>query len=149
MTKYAKMPDAKEAACPPSRPAINYSNRSSGRHLRQSDEANAMRAGPPACSELIDTTLPSDVLDHCARRGNVAHLQTAIRLAVEHFKTIRKVEFWIQLDPDSDDQRVIVDLSIDGENKEVLASQHAFYRAWAKSVPPLQQDAIRLLYSFV
>jgi hypothetical protein len=107
-----------------------------------------MLARPSAQAEFIDGTVPNDILDRCARRGNLAHLQTAIRLAFEHFKSVRNVEFRIQFDPDGDEQRVIVDLTLDGETEEAIASQHAFYRAWAQTVPPSQQDTVRLLYAF-
>jgi hypothetical protein len=40
------------------------------------------------------------------------------------------VAFRVQIDPDSDEQRVIVDLTIDGEIDEAVASGHAFSRAW-------------------
>jgi hypothetical protein len=108
-----------------------------------------MLAEPSVQAELIDLTVPADVLDLCARRGNLAHLRTAIRLAFEHFRSIRNVEIRVQLDPDSDEQRVIVDLTLDGEIEEVVASQHAYHRAWAQAVPPSQQDAVRLLYAFI
>jgi len=99
-------------------------------------------------SKLIDGTIPNDVLNLCVRHCNLAHLQTGIRLAFEHFKSIRSIEIRVQLDPDSEEQRVIVDLTLNGEIEEALASQRAFFRAWAQTVPPSQQDIIRVLYAF-
>jgi hypothetical protein len=108
-----------------------------------------MLAAPSAQPDSIGGTIPSDVLELCVRRGNLDHLQTAVRLASEHFKFIINVAFRVQIDPDSDEQRTIIDLTIDGEIDEVLASQRAFYRAWAQAVPPSQRDAIRLLPGFI
>jgi len=107
-----------------------------------------MLTGPSAQAESIDGTVPADVLDLCERHGTLADLQTAIRVAFEHFKSIRNVEIRVQLDPDSDEQRVIVDLTLDGEIEEVLSSRHAYHRSWAQTVPPSQQDTVRLLYAF-
>jgi hypothetical protein len=104
--------------------------------------------GTADMSKLIDGTIPNDVLNLCAKRGNLAHLRSAIRLASEHFKSIRNVEIRVQLDPDSDVQRVIVDLALNGEIEEALVSQRAFYGAWAQTVPPSQQETVRLLYAF-
>ena len=108
-----------------------------------------MRSGPTAEPASIDETIPDEVLELCARRGNLAHLRTAIRLALEHFKSIRNVEIRVQLDPESDEQRVIVDLTLNGEIEEALESQHAFHRAWAQTVPLSRLDTVRVLYAFI
>jgi hypothetical protein len=92
--------------------------------------------------------VPAKVLDFCAQQGSIAYLQQAVSLALEHFKTVRKVETRLQQDPDVDVQRVIIDLTVEGEIDEVLASKEAFDEAWGDVAPTSQQDAIRLLFDF-
>jgi hypothetical protein len=91
---------------------------------------------------------PKDVFDLCAQRGSLSHLHLAVSLALEHFKNVRKLETRLQQDPDADDQRVIIDVTVDGEIDDALASKKAFDKAWAREAPLSQLDAIRLLFDF-
>lgn len=100
-------------------------------------------------SEFLDGVIGDEVRDLGSRQGHLEHLRAAILLALEHFKSAKEVRTRIQPDPDEDLQRVIIDLTVDCEIDEALASKDAFDRAWVQTVPAGEQDSIRLLYDFV
>jgi hypothetical protein len=97
---------------------------------------------------LVDRAIPGDVLEFASQRQLLPHLERALRLAESTFLTIRQLSMGVEADPDSDEQYIVIDVTMDLEADEVLRRDDAYTRAWVASTPPDVRSHIRLLYHF-
>src|SRR5688500_11575093 len=87
-------------------------------------------AAPPA-----DPELPPDVAEVCARRGLGGHLPLAVRLAREAFGPASDLRLSVDTDPDTDDRRVVLDVTVDATVDELLRRHRDYTRRWVQAVP--------------
>lgn len=90
--------------------------------------------------------LPQAVLQFCAANGLLPHVRTAMRLAEEAFAPIDRLQVSLEADPETDQQVVVIDVSL--VNRVGLAREQKknYTRRWVESAPPEARERIRLLY---
>jgi hypothetical protein len=99
--------------------------------------------------KLFNAELPSVVVRHCQQWGILPQLHSAILLAQQIYKPVAAISARIQTDPDSDEQRIIVDVPVDGEVDSVLAREDEFGKQWTRTVRDDDRQQIRVLYYFI
>lgn len=99
-------------------------------------------------TEPADADLPSVVVHHCQTRGLLPQLHAAISLAKKIYKPASTISGRIQIDPDTDEQRIILDVPVDGDLDDVLAREDEFGKQWART-SPVDDQQIRVLYYFI
>ena len=95
-----------------------------------------------------DARLTPEVVDFCRRHQIEPHLHRALRLAAECFQPVLDWTTEVEIDGETDDQYVIVDVytdkavGIDG----ILQRNDDFTQRWITSTPPAARDLIRVLF---
>jgi len=92
---------------------------------------------------------PVEIVEFCSERGILPHFREAALLAHQTFKSVRTLDARIQVDPEGDEERVVIDVTVDATVDEVLAAKKAYTRQWVQTAPPEVRDQIRLLYHLV
>jgi hypothetical protein len=90
--------------------------------------------------------IPKHVLGHCITVGIVVELRAAILLAFQVYKSVQKVIARIQADPDTEEERVIVDIAVVGELTDVLQQKKDYTKRWLQITSPDVRERIRVLY---
>ena len=91
--------------------------------------------------------IPKEVQNFCAEHGIGQLLRDALRLVRRSFRPMRKLEVRLQPDPDADETRVVIDVTVETEIPKALAMQRAYTDRWVKLAPLQVRDQIRLLYN--
>lgn len=90
-----------------------------------------------------------DVHAFCAEHGIEEFLRQAIAVARHSFRPIRKIETRLQADPDADETRVVVDVTVESDIPSALAMKRTYTQQWVKLAPPRVRNLIRLLYNII
>lgn len=90
--------------------------------------------------------IPSSVARFIGLHGIAAWVGAAADLAIRVFPCVQSLGARLQSDPDTDEERVIIDVTIDSDMDGALAAKKAYTREWVQLCPPESRDRIRLLY---
>lgn len=89
--------------------------------------------------------LPAPVLAYCQRHGLVDYLTLALRLAGQTFDPVRGIGVGVEVDPETDEEAVIIDVTLALGSEQAVARKREYTRRWVESVPPEVIGRIRLL----
>jgi len=88
-----------------------------------------------------------DVVQFCMREDLANYLQLAGRLISECFPHHRGLEIRLEVDPETGEESVVMDLSVAGDIDKVLQQSDCYTSRWVESVPWPQSGKIHLLYN--
>lgn len=91
--------------------------------------------------------LPATVVAFCAQDNLLPHLETALRLADLHFQQPQDVHVTVDTDPETDEQTILIDLTIKMPPDEAVERKRAYTRQWVQAVPVDAIGKIRLLFN--
>jgi hypothetical protein len=94
-------------------------------------------------------SIPQDVMEYAGVHDLITDLQLAIRLAEDVFGPIEKWRFGLELDPETDEESIAVDIYISLSVDEAVARQHIYSHRWAASATPAGQHSIVLLTDLI
>ena len=96
---------------------------------------------------IIDRgALPSSVLEFATKQRLLAPLQTALDLVETHFRPLRRVTAEIETDPETVEQRIVIDLTVEAGVPDVLTMNEAFTQHWVAATSADARSHIRVLY---
>lgn len=98
----------------------------------------------PARAEDVGILVPADVRDVCLARGLTAYLATAVRLATATFVGVQDLHFEVDVDPDTDERRVVLNVTADASADELMDRYRAFIAQWVRAAPPEAREWVRL-----
>lgn len=90
--------------------------------------------------------LPADVRQFAQAGGLNAFLDVAQRLAETHFKPGHLTCAEVQIDSETDERSIVIDVLASGTPDEVLQQNDGFTRDWIAAVPAAARSRIRVLY---
>jgi len=93
--------------------------------------------------------VPKDVLAFCSKSNLAPYLDLALQLARECFDPVRRLNLEIEFDPDTDEERVIVEVGIEMPVNEVLERNSEYTSQWVAQAPLEARQKIRLLYNIL
>lgn len=102
---------------------------------------------PPITSPSI--AVPEDVARYCAAHGIVDDLHLAIRLADEVFAPVAKWKIALEMDPDADEETVIIDAWISLTVEEALKRDSEFTHRFVAAATPLGMEKVVLIYNLI
>ena len=109
--------------------------------------ASLLEGGPGVSAYSTDRTpAVDDVAAFCEKRGLTEFLATSIRLAEQIFEPISLTNEVAQ-DYETDDQWIVVRVSVRGSPDCVLAAKKRYTVEWVAAVPWPQRHQIRLSYN--
>ena len=92
-----------------------------------------------------DRTLPPSVISHCEPLGLLEHLRVALRLAEQVFEPVQRISATVEVDPETDESAVVIDVSAALNPDEAAARKRAYAQQWVAAVPPEVIGKIRLV----
>ena len=98
-----------------------------------------------AQSTVDDVQVPQEVSDFCADRGLAADLQLSLSLTRETFGPVRNVTVELEVDPETGERYVVVNVSRNLPVDEALARRRAYTMRWVHSASPEGRMQIRML----
>jgi hypothetical protein len=100
-------------------------------------------------SALSHAAVPGAVQAFAAECRIADSLRDAMSLAGRVFRSIRKLETRIQIDPEVDAKRIIIDVCVNGDTAAVLASKKKYTDEWVRIASPEARAKINLQYHLV
>ena len=107
----------------------------------------ARRAKPRI--EILGAEVPADVLTFCEREGILDALMAAGELISQCFPDIRSVGFRVEIDPETGDESVVIDLSIAGEIEDLVRRSQQYSASFVARVPWSERSNIHVCYGVV
>jgi hypothetical protein len=99
--------------------------------------------GPPK------SRLSHDALAFCLRQRLLRPLLIAIDLIKQYFPKVQDLHLQLDQDPETGDEWLVLDITVQGEVDDVLESYEAYTSQWVSSVPWPQRDKLRLSYNII
>jgi len=75
------------------------------------------------------------------------YLQTTFDIIYQSFPLIRKLRLLQEQDPETDEEWLLIDITVDGEIEEILDGYDGYVKKWVSSVPSSVRENIRLSYN--
>ena len=75
------------------------------------------------------------------------YLASAIELAQESFTPIQHIGAELEIDPDTNEKRVVIEIAVNASVDEALAMKKNFTHRWIEAAPPEVRERIRFLYN--
>jgi hypothetical protein len=82
-------------------------------------------------------------------KTQLQYLPVAIDLIERHFPSIDKLDLYLEHDPETEEEWLVLDLTLRGEVDEVLDNYDKYTDHWVSSVPWPQRQKIRLSYNII
>ena len=78
------------------------------------------------------------------------HLACAVELAETVFKPVHPIELDLEVDPDTGQRRILIEVTVDASVEQALQMKRAYTSEWVQAaVPPAIRERIRLLYNLL
>jgi hypothetical protein len=92
-----------------------------------------------------DVRVPQDVVDFCAEHGLAADLQLSLGLVREIFGPVRELVVEVEIDPETGERYVVVNVCRTLSVEDALAHRRAYTTKWIQSASPEGRLTIRML----
>ncbi len=97
----------------------------------------------------IERQISPEILQFCSQNGILQSLPVAIDLIERHFPSNDKLDLYLEHDPETEEEWLVLDLTLRGEVDEVLDNYDKYTDHWVSSVPWPQRHKIRLVYNII
>ena len=83
----------------------------------------------------LERDLSGPVYQYSLRHHLLPHLQTALGLAESHFSPIQNLDVSVDTDPETDEEKLVIDITLAMEIDDVLGRKQAYTRDWINAAP--------------
>jgi hypothetical protein len=97
--------------------------------------------------EPLKVQLNQDIANLSIQKGLSQFLHKAFDIIYQSFPLIRKLRLLQEQDPETDEEWLLIDITVDGEIEEILDSYDDYVKKWVSSVPSAVRENIRLSYN--
>ena len=97
--------------------------------------------------EPLKVQLNQDIANLSIQKGLSQFLHKAFDIIYQSFPLIRKLRLLQEQDPETDEEWLLIDITVDGEIEEILDSYDDYVKKWVSSVPSSVRENIRLSYN--
>lgn len=95
----------------------------------------------------LEAQLNQNIADFSIKKGLRQYLQTAFDIIYQSFPLIRELRLLQEQDPETDEEWLLIDITVDGEIEEILDSYDNYVKKWVSSAPSSIRENIRLSYN--
>ena len=99
--------------------------------------------------QLLGAEVPKEVVDFCNRDHVLEHLILAGELISQCFADVRGLDPRVEVDPETGEEAVVINLTIAGEIDDLVKRSQQFSSAFVAKVPWPGRDKIHLCYNVV
>ena len=93
-----------------------------------------------------DISLPEDVLEFCSAHNLLPSLQSAMSIARESFAPIRRMTVELEVDPETGDETIAVQVGVPLAVEEALSRNRDCTKRWVQTASAEARGKIRLLF---
>ncbi len=94
---------------------------------------------------VVDRVYSEPVQWYCDKHRLLPYLRTAVRLAEIHFAPARDLGVSVDIDPETEEEKLVIDVSVATDIDDVLRRKRAYTRDWISSAPLEAGEKICLL----
>jgi len=123
-----------------------------GIHEKPAAYAHAPRAKNPGKRPRLrfcGVELPDEVAAFCRRRSLVRFLLIAEELVQQLYPGVQNLRVYLEVDPESGEKAVVINLSLSIEVDELVRRSDAFAASWVEQVPYPQNSKIIVTYGIM
>lgn len=95
----------------------------------------------------LEFAFPPDVRAFCENRGILEYLNLALRLAAQTFELDGEPRVQIEIDPETDEEAVVIDVSSRMSVDEAVERDLQYTRQWVRAIPSDVIGQIRMILS--
>lgn len=99
-------------------------------------------------SKFLPQVTP-EIIEFCSRERITSYLPTAINSIERNFPSISELKIEVEQDPETDEEWLVLNVTIRGEVDEVLSQYDKYIDYWVSTVPWPERQKIRLLYNII
>lgn len=93
--------------------------------------------------------LTPEIIDFSTRQGIEDYLKVGITLVQGCFSPIRNIDLQLEEDPETGEEWVIINVTVQGEVGEVLDDYERYTEEWVTSVPWPEREKVCLSYNII
>jgi hypothetical protein len=97
-------------------------------------------------SSLNFVSSASDIVEVCSSHGLWPSMRTAVDAVHRAFHPVVDVRAEVDVDPDTDERRVVLDVTVDAPVDELLRQYEKYTRSWVAAASAEKRDWIRLSF---
>lgn len=90
-----------------------------------------------------------EIIEFCSRERITSYLPTAVNSVERNFPTISELKIEVEQDPETEEEWLVLNVTIRGEVGEVLNNYDKYINYWVSSVPWPERHKIRLSYNII
>jgi len=90
-----------------------------------------------------------EIAEFCSRERITSYLPTAVNSIEMNFPTISELKIEVERDPETEEEWLVLNVTIRGEVEEVLNNYDKYINYWVSTVPWPERQKIRLLYNII
>jgi hypothetical protein len=99
-------------------------------------------------SRILPQITP-EIIEFCSRERITSYLPTAVNSAEKNFPTMSELKIETEQDPETEEEWLVLNVTIRGEVDEVLNNYDKYINYWVSTVPWPERQKIRLLYNII
>lgn len=103
----------------------------------------------PLQFNVLKTNVPQEILHFCSRQGIIKYLPTAIDLLERRFSSIKDVHMQEGQDPETGEEWLTLNFTIQGQIDEVLDKYDKYTDEWNSLVPWPDREKVRIAYNVI
>ena len=97
--------------------------------------------------DLPEARLTPHVREFCSQKGISEYLKTTLNIINESFPPVRELRLLKEQDPETEEQWLSIDITVDGSIEDILEGYDHYVDQWVASAPESVRENIRLSYS--
>ncbi len=105
------------------------------------------RSSSIQAKDLPEARLTPQVSEFCSQKGISEYLKTALNIINESFPPVRILHLLKEQDPETEEQWLLIDITVDGSINDILEGYDHYVDQWVASAPESIRESIRLSYS--
>lgn len=93
--------------------------------------------------------LSNELTSFCSEHGLLSYIPVAIELIERCFPPLQDLHLLHEQDPETDEEWLVLDITLPGDEKQVLEAYDRYTDGWVAAVPWAVQQKVRLSYNIV
>jgi len=99
-------------------------------------------------SKFLSQITP-EIIEFCSQERITSYLPSAVNSVEKNFPTTTELKIEVEQDPETEEEWIVLNVTIRGEVDEVLDNYDKYVNYWVSTVPWPERQKIRLLYNVI
>ncbi len=108
-----------------------------------------LEASPLSQSNAPQAQLSDELTNFCSEHGLLSYIPVAMELIERCFPSLQELHLLHEQDPETDEEWLVLDITLQGDEKQILEAYDRYTDSWVVAVPWPAQQKVRLSYNIV